>query len=69
MAEGATFARCPYCERWVDTDASDVVYAVKPHDLRGMGRAHDFVRGTGAFFHPRCPPEHVGYVRRPRPEK
>jgi hypothetical protein len=59
MAEGGTFTRCPFCDRWVDTTASDVVYAVKQDDLSAVG----------AFFHSKCPPESVGYVRRPRPEK
>jgi hypothetical protein len=63
MAKGGTFTRCPYCDRWVDTTGSDVVYAVKPHDIQAIGQTR------AAFFHPRCPPEHVGYRRRPRPEK
>lgn len=68
MIEGKTFGRCPFCDRFVDTNASDVVYAVKHDDLPGMGQSHDFVDGAGAFFHPGCQPERVGYMRRPRPE-
>jgi hypothetical protein len=64
MAEGGTFTRCPYCDRWVDSNSRDVVY-----DLPGMGQTHDLVDGTGALFHSRCPPEHVGFVRRPRSDK
>ncbi len=70
MAEGGKFARCPYCDRVLDTDASDAVFAVKQQDLQGVGGPPDFAdESGGAFFHPRCPPEVVGYVRRPRPGK
>jgi hypothetical protein len=68
MIEGGTFARCPYCDRVVDMSASDVVYAVKHVDAQGSGPVHDVVESAGAFFHPSCPPERVGYVRRPRPD-
>jgi hypothetical protein len=62
MPEGETFTRCPFCDRWVDRTASDAVYAVKQYDIRGIGQTH------GAYFHPCCQPERVGYERRPRPE-
>lgn len=42
---------CPYCSKRVDPNASGVTYAVEIRSLDG----------TGAFFHPGCPPSVVGY--------
>jgi hypothetical protein len=67
MAE--TFTACPLYHRPVDPEAPGDVYAVEQVDLAGMGQAQDFADGMGGFFHPECPPERVGYARRPRPDK
>jgi hypothetical protein len=62
-----TFTKCPYCDEPVDPDAPEAVYAVEQVDLPGMGQVHDFVDGRASFFHAECPPEPIGYARRPRP--
>jgi hypothetical protein len=63
----STFTRCPYCHEIVEPTDPDSTYAVKQHDLPGMGQAHDFVDGMGAYFHAECPPEAVSYAPRQRP--
>jgi hypothetical protein len=67
MTEG-TFMVCPYCGNRVEPDDEGVVYAREQKDVPGFGQAHDYVDGIGGFFHPGCPPERVGYARRPLPE-
>jgi hypothetical protein len=63
----AMFSLCPYCGEQVDPDAEGVVYARQQVDAPGFGQKHDVIDGLGAFFHPMCPPESVGYARRPKP--
>jgi hypothetical protein len=67
MTEG-TFTLCPYCQQRVEPGADGVVYARKQVDAPGFGQGHNFIDGVGGFFHPGCPPERIGWVRRPVPE-
>lgn len=59
---------CPYCKKRVEPAEEGVVYAVEQVDMPGFGQPHDFIDGRAAFFHAGCPPERIGYARRPRPD-
>jgi hypothetical protein len=70
MTEG-TFTLCPYCQQRVEPEADGVVYARERVDIGGgFGQTptHEIVEGKGGFFHPDCPPELIGWVRRSLPE-
>ena len=66
MTEDKPYTRCPYCQMIVEPNDLDSVYAEKREQLDTFGR-RAIVDGMGAFFHAQCPPEAVGYARRPRP--
>lgn len=67
MAEQESSSVCPYCRKPVDPKAPGVVYAVPIEIGTGMGPASPRLEGVPDFFHPGCPPEHLGYERRPHP--
>jgi len=67
MTDHETYTLCPYCRERVEPDEPGVVHAVEILDAPGMGQAYDYIDGMGGFFHTGCPPEAVGYARRPRP--
>jgi hypothetical protein len=58
---------CPYCRKPVDPDAASVIYAVPIGIPRGTRPESRPLEGVPEFFHPGCPPEHLGYERRPHP--
>jgi hypothetical protein len=69
MGSVNTYTKCAYCGRAVDPDAPGVVYAAKPERApAGFGEEQGWVDAHISFFHPECPPEKIGYVRRQRPD-
>jgi hypothetical protein len=62
------FTVCPYCRERVEPGDPGVVYAVEQRELTAFGPTRHVADGMGGYFHASCPPEAVGYARRPRPE-
>jgi hypothetical protein len=69
VASDETYTLCPYCGERVEPDEPGVVYAAEQRELTAMGPTRQIVDGMGGYFHASCPPEAVGYARRPRPER
>lgn len=58
---------CPLCSERVERDDPGVVYAVEQRETLAFGPTREIVDGIGGFFHPDCPPEAIGWVRRELP--
>ena len=67
MDNEQTYDTCPYCGQWVKLDESGIVYGRAQVDVTGDGQTREWADGLGAYFHAACPPEAVGYARRPPP--
>lgn len=67
MSDQDAFSVCPYCRKPVDPDAPGVIYAVPIGIATAMGPTSHRVEGVPDFFRLGCPPEHLGYERRPHP--
>jgi hypothetical protein len=66
VSNDKTHTLCPYCNRRVDPNEPGVIYAVEQVEMLTMGPTRTNVDGMGGFFHPECPPEAIGWVRRER---
>ena len=64
--EDQTQPVCPLCGKPVDADASGVIFARERLEMPSVGDLPSRIEGRGAFFHPSCPPELIGWVRRAR---
>lgn len=64
--EEQTGSVCPFCGKEVDVDAPGVIYARARLNVPSVGELPNEIEGRGAFFHPGCPPEVIGWVRRVR---
>jgi hypothetical protein len=67
VGDDETYKLCPYCRQRVDPDEPGVIYAREQVEVVTMGPTRTNVDGEGGFFHPECPPEAIGWVRRERP--
>lgn len=67
MGGDEPYTLCPYCRERVEPDDPGVVYAVEQREILTMGPTREIIDGIGGFFHPGCPPEAIGWVRRELP--
>jgi hypothetical protein len=64
--EGQAHSVCPCCGKPVEPNDPGVIFARERLDTPSVGDLPNQIEGRGAFFHPGCPPELVGWVRRAR---
>ena len=62
-----TLCKCPICRQWVDPahDAT-LVYATPPTPEHTTHRSEN-LNVRGAYFHPACFTQAIGYRKQPRP--
>ena len=61
------YTKCPYCDERIEPDETVAVYAVERRKVTASGPTYTWVDVIGGWFHEGCPPEAVGYARRPAP--
>ena len=69
MADDDPIIVCPRCEKRVQPDDPEAIYAVEQCEILTAlpwGPTRTAVYGMGRLFHPGCAPEAIGWVRRER---
>ena len=62
-----TYTKCPYCGERIEPHEPGAVYAAPQVQVVTFGPTHRTADGIGGWFHEACPPDAVGYARRPPP--